>query len=491
MPTTATIAGATVGTPSSNMSVGATGTTFLSWMSSITGMVDANNYPKVFKKYGRGLLFRDMLRAKGQERQGPAQDLNIIEETAFRRPIKLASAVEVTAAGGAMTIKVHADSYESTKNPIQEQDVIIVPARFLKVGQNNSASFVAITKSTVTLTDDTWVCYPLDDATDIDTKIPAGTELSVEYNVWARGQGQPKGKNNFPVASQYTKGIIKETRTLQESVLATANQVLEYNGNRWIINKFMMELERDLEFREDMMFHHGEKNGNQSVLVSTDTVDGDSGILRSCDGITTLMDQYSMCDYYDTTFEATHLDNVVEGFRAAGLPTTSVAGYCGHAFMADMYDFFNDFFAQYSSTDLYDRVKGMLGVTPTCLNWKGVDFYFQVLDTLSSPTNMGLTASGDWLYEYPTSCMFLPDNPITVKQFGQEQNVSIPNIGVEYENYNGENNGHVFGILKGMTNLEPGNLGTDHAGVYYYVKSTGGLFGAAWEQKFYYRKQRA
>ena len=93
MPTTATIAGTTVGTPTSNLSVGATGTNFLSWMSDVNGMLDANNYRKVFQKYGRGvILLRDVLRAKGQEMQGPAQDLNVIEETAWRRPIKLKSA---------------------------------------------------------------------------------------------------------------------------------------------------------------------------------------------------------------------------------------------------------------------------------------------------------------------------------------------------------------------------------------------------------------
>lgn len=492
MPSTATIGGTTVGAPTSNMSVGVTGTSFLSWMSSVTGMLAPNNHEKVFQKYGRGLLFRDMIRAKGQERNaGPREDLNIIEETAYRRPIKLKTAIAVGAAGESITVVLHADNYEGTKSPLQPRDIILIPARYLASGQNNSASYIAMTPSTVALTYDTWVCYPLNDASDIDTEIPAGTELSVGANAWAEGEDQPSGKNNYPVAYQYTKAIVKATRTLQESVLASANQVIEYSGNRWIVNRFMMELERDLEFYEDEVCHHGQKNDNQSVLVSTDTVDGDSGILRSSDGITTLMDTYSMCDYYDTTFEASHLDNVTESFRAAGLPTTSVAGYCGHAFMNDMYDFFRDYFGQYSSTDLYDRVKNMLGVSPTCLNWNGVDFYFQVLNTLSSPTNMGLTTSGDWLYEYPTSCMFIPDNMITVRKFDQEQNVSVPNIGIEYENFNGEQNGHVFGILKGMTNIEPGNLGTGKAGVYYFTKSTFKFFGAAWEQKVYYRKQRA
>ena len=57
-----------------------------------------------------------MIRAKGQERNaGPREDLNIIEETAYRRPIKLKTAIAVGAAGESITIVLHADNYFETK----------------------------------------------------------------------------------------------------------------------------------------------------------------------------------------------------------------------------------------------------------------------------------------------------------------------------------------------------------------------------------------
>jgi len=492
MPTTATIGGAAVTTPTSNMTVGNTGATWLSWMANVAGVTDPNTYPQIYKKYGKTAypLFRDIIRAKGQEMGGPAQDLNVLEETAYWRPIVTREIISAGEAGAAITVYLHSSNYESTKSPVQERDVILIPAKYLKAGQNKSAEYVVMKLGTDALTNDTLTCYPKNTATDIDTDIPAGVELAVGPNTWAVGEGQPKGKNNFPVDYTYTRGIIKATVGIEQDSVATKFEPVEFNGNRWLINDLTIKMERDIEFMEDWMFFRGEKNSNQSVLLGTSGITGDNGILRSCDGLTTLMDDYSLNDTYDTTFDESHLDNVTEGLIAMGNPSRDVAVYCGHMFRKDMNDVFRDYMEKYSSSDLYDRVKNMLGVTPDVLNWNGVNFYFQILHTLSNPSVTGITASGDYLYEEPYMAIFIPDNPITVSKFGEQVNASIPNIGVQYTNYNGENNGKVFNILKGMTNLEGGNLGTDKAGVFYYMMSESKFFGGAWEQKFLYRKQK-
>ncbi len=465
-----TIGGAAITTPTSNFFVGNTGATVLSMWANVEGLVDKNTHPEIFKQYkGDGVLFRDYLRAKGMDRQLPSQDLNVIEEVAEQRPIILGAETATSSAGSVFYIKLAASNYESTKKPIQKNDKIMIPQDYLG-GTSYSHEAIVMSLATVTLTEDTLTCYFMDSSVYVATAIPNGTPLAITGNAFARGTGQPKGTNNVPIEYQYTWGICKATIGLEEDVLAQKNIPTEYNGNRWIQNKLTMELERRLERYVDSQLCYGNKNDNQTVLLENSGITGDSGIIRSTDGMRTLMSQYSMCGTFDDTIELSHLDEITEGFIAQQMFTTEVAGYCGNAFRKLLNDLIRDYGKNFSTTDLYNKVTNILGITPDGLNYNGVNFVFQVLSTLSNPASAGLKYNGEYVYEYPYSCMFIPDSSITVSKFGSEVNASIPNVGMAHINYNGETAGKVFGVLKGMTNMESGNLGTDYAGVFYYWK---------------------
>jgi hypothetical protein len=484
-----TIAGAAIAPPASNMYVNNTGAHVLSMWDTVTGLKDANTFPDIFKQYGEGLLLRDVLRAKGYDRTLPSQDLNVIEEVADERPIILGAQSATSIANAVFYIKLSSANYEGTKHNVQANNKILIPATFIGGGDGYSKEAFVVSLATATNAYDTLTMRFMDSDLYIATAIPNGTYLALSGNAFARGTAQPKGINNYPVSKTYTWGICKASIGLEEDVLAQRNAPTEYNGNRWIINDLTMKLERRLEKYEDYMLHHGNKNDNQTNLVSASGITGDSGIIRSCDGLTTLLGAYGMCATYDTTFDTSHLDLVTDGFIAQGIYTSDVAVYCGHTFRKGISDLIRDYGEHYTTTDMYDAVKNILGISPDGLNYNSVNFNFQVLSTMSNPSSVGLTVGGTEMYEYPGSAIFIPDSPISVTKFGQEVNASIPNVGMAYVSYNGENSGKVFGVLKGMTNLEPGNLGTDNAGVYYYWKEEIMLFGGAWNQKFYFTKQ--
>lgn len=480
----ATLGGAAIGIPQSNYFVGNTGSVVLSMWDTVEGLKGQNTLPEIFNQYkGDGVLLRDCFRAKEMVRQLPSQDLNVIEEVAEQRPIILGTATATSIANAVFYINLAASNFEGTKIPVQQYDKIEIPAQYLG-GSSYSFEAVVMSVSGANLT-----CRFNSTAVYIATAIPGGYPLAVNGNMYARGTGQPEGANTVPVDYQYTWGICKATIGLREDVLAQKNAPVEYNGNRWLINDLTMKLERRLERYEDAMLHRGNKNENTTNLVQTSSIDNESGIMLSTDGMTTNMERYSMCDTYDTTFNISNFATVTDGFIAQQMFTTEVAVYCGQSFRNGINEVIRDYSKNFSTTDMYDRVKKILGITPDGLNYNGVNFVFQVLSTMSNPSGAGLKYNGADVYEYPGSAMFIPDSNITVSKFGTDVNASIPNVGMAFLNYNGENSGKVFGVLKGMTNLEPGNLGTDVAGVKYFWKEELMLFGGAWNQKFYWTKQ--
>jgi len=499
MPTT--IGGAAITTPSSNMGVGTTGTKWISYMAA-ANYLDPNFAPTNFQKYGKpnGVYMRDLLRARGAEMNLPmraANDLKVVEELNYERPIILRDSVTAAAAGTAYTFYLSSDCYQTDADgnhvaaPCQKDDVIMVPAQFLQSGENQSAQYLVTAVADDALVGDKLTVAPLAGTNSkIDATIPAGTPMAIANNLYADGEGQPKGKNTFPVDYSYKFATIKSTYALQEHVLAQKMIIPEYNGNRYLVNKETARMERDLEIKEDWVFFTGQKNNNTSVLVGTG-MDDQSSAKRSCDGMYTLMNDMSMNGYYDTSFGPEHLDATNDGFISQQVNAQSAAIYAGHSFYNGFCDLLNDHLREYSATDLYDPMKGMLGITPKVYNWKGVDYYIQPLQSLDRPSTTGLAVNGEKIYEYSDMAMMIADNPITVVKFGDQVNASIPNVGIGYINYNGENRGKVFGILKGMTNIEGGvQVASDKGGVWYYLSSSPYLWGAAWNQKYLWRKTK-
>jgi hypothetical protein len=455
----------------------------------VDGLKSANTLPEIFKQYkGDGVLLRDYFRAKGSDRSLPSQPLNVIEEVAEQRPIILGTATAVSVAGAVFYIDLAASNYEATtKSPVQQFDVIEIPAEYLG-GTSYSFEAEVMSVADSTRVGQTLTMRFLSSTVYVKTEIPSGFPLAINGNRRARGTGQPKGANTFPIDYQYYWNVIKASIGLEEDVLAQQNEPTEYKGVRWIQNKLTMELERRLERYVDVALHRGNKNDNQTNLVEASGITGDNGIIQSGDGLVTLMTLYSMCATYDTTFSVSHLADVVDGFISQQMFTTEVAGYCGQGFRNGISDMIRDYGKNFSTTDMYDRVTKVLGITPDGLNYNGVNFIFQVLSTLSNPAAAGLKYLGEDVYEYNNSCIFIPDSTITVSKFGTEVNASIPNVGMGHVNNNGENSGKVFGMLKGMTNMESGNLGMEYAGVRYLWKEEVLLFGGAWNQKQYYTK---
>ncbi|MBN1683745.1 hypothetical protein JW865_09370 [Candidatus Bathyarchaeota archaeon] len=464
---------------------------------STAGFVNKNFSAKSYQQYGKGVYLRDILFGKGREGGVPAQELQCVENQSDIRPIKIKTAIAVGSEGEAITIVLHADNYEGSGaaavHQVRLRDTILIPARYLAEGQNLDAKYtVTAYAASATLPNDTLTCLPVNVLTDIDTEIPIGTILTVGHNMYAVGEGQPVGKINFPVTFSYTSGLLKETVGMEGEVLSTKMDLPEYNGSRYLINQLTAEAERRLELQEDDLLLNGQRNSN-TALVATSQVTGDSNALKSCDGLISLMDQYSMNDFYSDSFGLEHLDNIIDGFISQGTPTSEIAAYVGHGLSKDVSDIMKDYFQAYSGgSDLYDSMKEKLGVSPTTLNHRYVNFYFQQLASFSNPGTVGQIEDGEYVYQHPNMGMFMADSPITVAKFGEESNASIPNLGIGYVGYNGETRGKVMRRRLGMNGVYDNiDVTTDVDGYWLYWLSSPMLYGGAWNQKYLIRKSKS
>lgn len=489
------IGGAAITVPASNLTAQYAGTKWLSYMST-AGFVSKNFGKESYNQFGRGLLLRDVLFGKGREGNLPSQDIVCVENQNDIRPIKLKSAIAIGAAGANITVVLHADNYEGSGaaavHQVRVRETILIPARYLKSGQNLDAKYTVMSFATATLPNDTLTCSPVSELTDIDTAVPAGTILALGHTMFAVGEGQPLGKMNFPVSYSYTHGRIKETVGLEGGVMTTKMDLPEFNGTKYLVNRLTAEAERRLEVQEDDLLLNGQRNTNDG-LVGTSLVTGDSNALSSCDGLLSLMDQYSMTGFYSDTFGLEQLDSILDGFLSQGTPTSDIAAYIGHGLGKDISDVMKDYIQTYSGgCDLYDRMKDTLGISPNVFNHRGTNFYFQQLASLSNPGTVGQIADGEYVYQHPTMGLFMADNPITVAKFGNESNASIPNLALGYVNYNGENRGKIMKRMLGVNGIEtPFDVATGTDGSWLFWLSEPTLYGGAWNQKYFVRKQKA
>lgn len=485
------LAGAAITVPDSNLSAGyLTNVKFLSQWSSL---IDSNTQREVFQQSGGGVMFVDILRAAGAEQSIPSQDMTCVEEAVQDRAFKVKTEVAVNSAGESLTIDIHSDSFEysSTKHPVRQYDVIMVPGKYMSDGK--PATYWVSTLATAVLANDRLTCVPTDDAFDVDVAIPAGTYLPILYNAFARGTDQPTGKIEYPDTKSYTTGLIKETVGLEGGVLATKmlNDVIKYQGNLWLLNDSTRKMERRMEQMKDFQCLLGQKKSNAS-LVQTTSLESDSGLVRITDGVVTNIRNYGLSGTFADIFELDDFHSVTDALISQRLYTTNVGFYVGHELYRQIQDVLKDYTREFSGgSDLYNKLNGVLGVTPKGFELDGVTFWIQPLASFSDPAILGLAPTGTYEFEFPYSGIIVPDSTITVQKWGQQVNASIPNVGLGYVNFNGENRGLITKRQLGMNGIVDGmDVANGIDAIKFYMMSEFMLFGGLWNQKMYITKQQ-
>lgn len=485
------LAGAAITVPDSNLSAGyLTNAKILSQWSSL---IDTNTQRDIFRQANDGVMLVDVLRAQGAEQSIPAQDMTCVEEAFQDRAFKVKTEVAVNSAGENLTIDIHSDSFEysSTKHPVRQYDVIMVPGAFMSDGK--PATYWVSALATAVLPNDRLTCIPTDDAFDVDVAIPAGTYLPILYNAFARGTDQPVGRTDYPDTKSYTTGLIKDTFAIEGAVqaLKMLQGLYSYNGNLWLINEYTRKMERRMEQMKEFQCLVGQKKSNAS-LVQTTSLESDSGAVRITDGVITNIRNYGLSGTFADIFELDDFHSVTDALISQKLYGGNVGMYVGHELYRQIQDVLKDYTREFSGgSDLYNKLNGVLGVTPKGFELDGVTFWIQPLTSLSDPSTLGLpSTSGGFGFEFPYSGVVIPDSQITVQKWGTEINASIPNVGLGYVNYNGENRGLITKRILGMNGTIDGmDVANGVDAIKFITLSEFMIFGGLWNQKMYITKQ--
>jgi hypothetical protein len=485
------LAGAAITIPNSNISAGSlTNVKFLSQWSSL---IDTNTQKQVYQQSNGGVMWVDILRASGAETSIPSQDMTCVEEAVQERAFKVKTTVAAAGAGATLTIDIHADSFEysSTKNPVRQYDVIMIPGS--KMSDGKPATYWVSAVATAVLPNDRLTCLPTDDAFDVDVAIAAGEYIPILYNAFARGTAGPVGRIDYPDTKTYTTGLIKEAMAIEGGVQATKmlDGLIPYNGSMWLINEDTRKMERRMEQMKDFQCLLGQKKSNAS-LVQTTSLESDSGLVRITDGVITNIRNNGLSGTFADTFDIDDFHSITDALISQRLYTTNVGFYVGHELYSQIQDVLRDYTREFSGgSDLYNKLNGVLGITPKGFELDGVTFWIQPLASFSDPAILGLAPSGTYEFEFPYSGIIVPDSTITVQKWGEKVNASIPNVGLGYVNYNGENRGLLTKRILGMNGLVDGmDVADDVDRIKLAMLSEFMIYGGLWNQKMYVTKQQ-
>lgn len=460
------------------------------FMSKNSTYLSDNFKQKVFKRYGNMSMFLGILQA-GAKESVPSQDLKIVEKYFPERPLVIRDAIATNSAGQSLTIYVKSTNYDAnTRHQIRGGDVIVIPSAYTSSGVEETYR-VSATMADDALTDDTLTCVPFRNGSvytkaQIGTEVPAGTALMVAYNAFARGTDQPKGTTDSPTNRTYTSGLIKETKEFDGGALAHQFQIGEMDGNKWLISEAMIDAEFKLEGKMEKQLLMGQRNDNAS-LVQTASISSDSGTVRSTDGILTWLAEAGQSKYYSSAWAMSDFRVSAEALTSQGVATSNVAFYQSPQLAFGVDDIARDYIKEYSGgSDLYDKAKQKLGITPKVFHYGDVNFHLCTIPSLANPSSYGIETDQ---YSYATCGFMVPDATVSVSNWANKKDVTIPNVGIGYVNNNGENRERVIGQYHGMNGVFSNNLvatGVDGYKLFYLSEFM--LFGAEWNKMIYWRK---
>jgi hypothetical protein len=449
-----------------------------SWLS-ITGnaaVIQPQVYQKLFKTAGGKAYLVEMLKLLGNTIDVPDANITTVERAWPQRPIKLAAATAVTSAGAVATFKLHADSYMTASTPIWKVgDVIMVPAQYLATATLSSRGFRIHSLSTVTKTDDTATAYPLIGTgtnftqTDIDTAIPANSYLMLAYNAFARGTTQPVGVTDSFTTRTHKSFISKWTVGIEGDVIARPYYpVTGLEGNGKFTSEKLAEAEFYLDEVTENAILFGEENDNTNI-VETSSFSGSNGVASGV-GIYQWADLLAQKHSYTTAISFDDFLTIAQLFDSQDIINSTIQWLVGTKFDRDLESAGLDWIKEFSSgTDLYDKMKGRLGLTVRAVRLGGLEHVFYNIPAFSKAGGAGLMKAGEYVYEFPSMALGIPMENVSYESFGGQPK-SLPNVTLAYVNHNGENNRKVLKRLAGVSGAVEGlDVASSAHGLYYYM----------------------
>jgi hypothetical protein len=431
-------------------------------------------YSKLFKQYGPNAMLVEILKLFGSTIDVPDATITTIEKTWPQRVIKTKDAIVVGAAGGNITVQLDV----SSANDVNwvEGDVILVPAAYQAATISSSRGYRCLTFSTDHYTNDTCVCEPLSkaattiSASDIDTEIPAGTYMTIAYNVFARGTGQPGGVRDSFTSRTHTSFLSKFSLGIEGNMMARPYyEVSELEGS----GKFTSQKLIEMEFRAQEAQAHallvGEVNDNTSLVVTSDF--GGSNSIVSGTGLYQWADLLGLKHTYAVTPEFADFYTIGQLLASQDITGSVVDWFTGYKFQQDLELAGLDWIKEFSNNDLYDKAQKKLGFVLKAVTLGGLTHVFYNLPEMSKAGGLGLMSAGNYVYEFPEMAIGVPRENVSYESFGSSGEMkSIPNVTMFYVNHNGENNRKVLKRNLGVSGAEGGlDVAIDSHGVYYWM----------------------
>lgn len=446
------------------------------YLSVNSAVVKPQVYKTMFQQYGPGLTLLQWVRSAEQVINVPYSTyITAIEQQSPLAAIKINSAIAAGAAGADITIILHADNYDANSyNPVRLYDTILIPAEYQPSTVYTSRLYQVVTQATTTLTNDTLTCRPLNNAgtdvtaSQISTEVPANSWLALGYTPYARGTGQPAGKTQGYTSRTYYPWLLKETDGVEGSVIAgDYYEATELNGK--FFSKALARAEFRFEKQKDIAFSIGEYNDNASLVMTSDF--GGSNKVQSGKGVVTWADELAQKYTYDKTtgfIVDEDFDAVKVILESRGVTAPTIDWFVGSDLNTQVENSTLEFIREFSGgTNL--KVGETVGIMLSAFQKIGKTFNLVPVASFTNPADMGLLLSDQYVYEYPTLGIMIPQASVTLSRFMDKQNFTIPTLALGEVNYGGENRGNVVGRMKGVNGVFEGmDVAMDSDGFFYY-----------------------
>ena len=450
------------------------------WLS-ITGnaaVIEPQVYQKLFKTAGGKAYLVEALKLLGNTIDVPDAAITTVERAWPQRPIKLDTAVATGAAGASISVKLHADSCNTTTGtPIWKiGDVILVPATYQPTAVLSSRGYRIHSLTTTTLADDTALCYPLSNAatyltaSQISTAIPAGSYLMLAYNAFARGTNQPVGTTDSFTTRTHASFLSKWTVGIEGNVMARPYYpVTGLEGSGKFTTEKLAEAEFFLDEVTENAVLFGERTDNTNI-VETSQFSGSNSVLSGM-GIYQWADLLAQKHSISTAISFDDFLVIAQLFDSQDIINSTIQWLVGTKFDRDLESAGLDFIKEFSSgTDLYDAMKARIGITLRGVRLGGLEHVFYNIPAFSKAGGAGLMKAGDYVYEFPSMAIGIPMENVSYESFGKEGPKSLPNVTLAYVNHNGENNRKVLKRLAGVSGAVEGlDVASQAHGIYYYL----------------------
>jgi hypothetical protein len=459
------------------------------WLSKNDAVVEPQVYAKRFQQYGGGMRILSFLEAAERVVNLPANPtITTVEETSPIPAIKTGAEVAVTAAGGDITLQLHADVFDTNNlHPVRLYETILIPAQYMATDIYNDRLYRVESMATTTLANDTLTCTPLDDDSDIDTAIPSGTWLMLGYTPYSVGTGQPAGRTDDYTTRTHAKFLLKHTLSIEGAVAST--KFYEAAGIKYFFDERLMRAEFEFDVQKDIAITTGEANEN--TLVMTSVADAGTPAVLSGKGIVTWANELAQDYKYTDEIDLDAFEQFKILFDSRGVGATTARMLTGPDLRRQLDSAGLDWIREFSGgTDL--KVGTKLGITLEGFVRSGITYNVLDVKSFANPATFGIQNSDVYAYAFPTMGLVIPDENVTYSDFAGSKGLTLPNVVLGYVNYGGENRGNILKRHLGTNNANDGiDTATEYDLTKYYLLSHFGLVVGGVQKWIIVRKRKA